>query len=466
MKKISTHVFVMVMFFLGSIFFNNLDINNLVYANSSNVSYDNNNELLVEVSMQFLEHVFEGDFHSMFLKVSDNLYDFNVNEEVERFSYTWEILTRNLGEYKSITNMHLVFLPFMGTSDNVPTTINVLEYELGIMVIVIQFNDENEIFSFSIEVYPTPIDYKLVNNNYFKEIPIIVGSKEYPLDGILTLPHNIVNPPVAVLVHGSGQSDMNYTTSFIMPFRDIAHGLAENGIATIRYNKRFYQHPILPKDIGIREESLEDVNYAIEWAENNENLGDIYIIGHSLGGMLAPKIALENENVSGIVSLAGSPRRLEDIIIDQLRLQLEVSNVIEEEKEQIIKVVEQYAQKIKELRLGYVNEEYLNNVILALPVSYWISLNEINTPQIIEELDLPMLILQGEKDLQVFADVDFIKWQHYLSNRDNVTFILYEGLNHTFMPHNELLGFGQFMVPGNVDYQVITDISNWINSLS
>ena len=71
-----------------------------------------------------------------------------------------------------------------------------------------------------------------------KSEKIVIG-KEYPLNGLLTLPDNTEEKvPAVVLVHGSGASNMDEKVMKLTPFKDLAEGLAEKGIASVRYDKR------------------------------------------------------------------------------------------------------------------------------------------------------------------------------------------------------------------------------------
>lgn len=132
----------------------------------------------------------------------------------------------------------------------------------------------------------------------------IEGDPAYPLAGTLTLPEGTDNPPVVILIHGSGSSDRNETISGNTPFRDIAWGLAERGIASIRYDKRYYTYPDAasdPASVTIEAEVLEDADAAIALAMADDRLDHsrVYILGHSLGGMLTPAIAASHPQLAG-----------------------------------------------------------------------------------------------------------------------------------------------------------------------
>jgi dipeptidyl aminopeptidase/acylaminoacyl peptidase len=125
----------------------------------------------------------------------------------------------------------------------------------------------------------------------FEEKIIIGENTKHPLNGILTLPDKINNPvPAIVLVHGSGPSNMDEKVGKLTPFKDLADGLANRGIAVIRYDKRTYAHKkqfINKPDISVKEETIEDAILATELLRNDSRIDSdkIFIVGHSMGGM-------------------------------------------------------------------------------------------------------------------------------------------------------------------------------------
>ncbi len=293
------------------------------------------------------------------------------------------------------------------------------------------------------------------------KINVKIG-KKYPLDGILTLSENSENTPVVIFVHGSGQSDYDETIQSCKPFKDIALGLAEHGISSLRYNKRYYQYPDkVPVNFTIEDEVLDDVFSAIDWVKENNmfNKSSVYILGHSLGGMLAPYISKMNSNVSGIISLAGSPRNLEDILLDQNKRSLNnLKDKTEQEKQEILnKEVVPFVNMVKNLK----KDDSLI-YLFGVPSSYWLSLNKINTAEIVKKLNIPMLFLHGEKDFQAYADVDFKMWKDILSDNKNVVFKLYNNLNHLFMESSGKTDLTEYIEERHVDIAVINDICQWI----
>ena len=153
---------------------------------------------------------------------------------------------------------------------------------------------------------------------------IVVGEgTKYPLKGILTLPEDRqTQVPAVVFVHGSGSSNMDEKVGKLTPFKDLAEGLAQLGIASVRYDKRSFAHPfkiLREKIITVKEETIEDAIRATELLKRDSRIDkdNIFIAGHSMGGMLAPRIDAEGGNYKGLILMAGSPRRLEEIMLDQ-----------------------------------------------------------------------------------------------------------------------------------------------------
>ena len=128
------------------------------------------------------------------------------------------------------------------------------------------------------------------------------------------------------MVHGSGASNMDEKVMKLTPFKDLAEGLARHGIASLRYDKRTFAHGfklICQKHftVTVKEETIEDAILALQMLKNDPRIdcGRIFILGHSMGAMLAPRIDAEGGDVKGLIMMAGTPYRLEDIVLRQLK---------------------------------------------------------------------------------------------------------------------------------------------------
>jgi len=304
-----------------------------------------------------------------------------------------------------------------------------------------------------------------------KEKIVIGENTKYPLNGLLTLPSDTTMPvPAVVFVHGSGSSNMDEKVGKLTPFKDLAEGLANKGIASIRYDKRSFAHGwkmLRDKSlqITVKEETIEDAILATEILRKDPRIDPerIFIIGHSMGGMLAPRIDSEGGDYRGIIIMAGSPRRLEEIMIDQNE------EVLNSTKGLVNWIVKKQVVKFRKMFDGLyeLSDEAAKKKKVGggTTLYYFKEMGEHAASDYLKVLEKPVLIMQGEKDFQAAADKDFAAYKQLLSGKPNVTFRLYENLNHAFVPSvygNIMKAKQEYNVEQHIGEDVLADIANWI----
>jgi uncharacterized protein len=276
------------------------------------------------------------------------------------------------------------------------------------------------------------------------------------------LPSNKKNIPIIILVHGSGPNDKDETIGPNKVFRDLAVGLAANGVATLRYDKRtrVYAKDLKPDSITIKEETIEDALSAIKLASTFSEIDkfQIYILGHSLGGMLAPEIAAESKNLKGIILLAANARPLEDLIVDQTNYILSLDSLTGAEKEQL-HILEMQVAKVKSNTLTI--QTVASELPLGVHANYWMVLNKYHPLETVKKLKSRILILQGERDYQVTM-IDYALWKKELSDNKNASFKSYPKLSHLFIEGEGNSTPSEYENAGNVADYILTDISEWI----
>ena len=102
---------------------------------------------------------------------------------------------------------------------------------------------------------------------------------------------------------------------------------------------------------------------------------------------------------------------------------------------------------------------------LGIPVAYWRDLHDNNPIDAVKKLDLPILILQGERDYQVLKSIDFKGWKKALDKRTNATFKLFPKLNHLFIAGEGKSTPQEYTVEGHVNVDVIDTIIKWIKEI-
>lgn len=296
-----------------------------------------------------------------------------------------------------------------------------------------------------------------------KEQAVVIGDTPWQLPGTLTLPENVKAAPVLILVHGSGPQDRDETIGPNKPFRDIAQGLAKKGIATLRYEKRTKHHirKLANMQMTVKEETIDDVLAAVKLMQKTAGIDPkrIFVLGHSLGGMLIPRIAARDKSIAGFIMLAANSRPLEDLIYDQYRYIFNSNgDLSEQENKELAKIAIQ-VKLVKSKALAITTPA--ETLPLAIPPAYWLDLKAYDQVKKAQAMTRPLLILQGERDYQVTMK-DYEKWQKSLKGKKNVSFKSYPALNHLFMAGKGKSMPVEYTQLGFVDKAVIDDIASFI----
>jgi dienelactone hydrolase len=307
-----------------------------------------------------------------------------------------------------------------------------------------------------------PPDY--VKTNSFHEQEIIVGSGEWSLHGTLTLPNGSAPAAAVVLVAGSGPADRDSTIGPNKPFRDLAWGIASRGIAVLRYNKRGNEHP---EEVGklanltVKEETTDDALLAVALLRTTPgiNTKKVFVLGHSLGATLAPRIGKADPGIAGLIILAGTTHSLLDLFEPQFRHNFTLHGPMNEQQQKMLDAIVQQVARANDPELSA--SEPREEMPLATPASYWLDLRGYHPEKMAQGLHQPMLILQGERDYQVTME-DWNAWKTALAGKSNVQFKSYPRLNHLFMEGEGVSSDEEYLKPGHIPGQVVDDIANWI----
>ena len=298
---------------------------------------------------------------------------------------------------------------------------------------------------------------------------VIVGQgTEFPLNGLITFPDGAEGPvPAVVMVHGSGSSNMDEKVMKLTPFRDLARGLARHGIASIRYDKRSFVHArkMLKQCITVREETIDDAVLAVNILKSDPRIDKdrIFILGHSMGAMLAPRIDSEGGDVSGLIMMAGTPYRLEDIFVRQLGQARESKTVVK-----WIAAIEDkiFTKKFDDLYSMSDEEAKSKKFAGGTTLYYFKEMGRKTAADYLLENEKPVLIMQGGRDFQVLADVDYLKFKELLAERRNTFYRLYPDLNHVFVDaiYDDISKASkEYSTERHIGEEVISDIASFIS---
>ncbi len=332
--------------------------------------------------------------------------------------------------------------------------------KINALDVKILFNSEKKVTSLLIVPIQEESQYSpppYVNLSLFTEEDVTVGSGQWILPATLTIPIGTGPFPAVVLVHGSGPNDRDETYGPNKPFKDIAWGLASLGVVVLRYEKRTKQYPqesAAIQNFTVQDETINDALAAVELLNTLSvvNHSEIFVLGHSLGGMLAPRIAIQDSQIAGLIILAGPTRHLEDLMLEQTRYLANLSGTNQTEQ---ISAIEALVQKVKNLDINESED------VLGAPKSYWVDLATYDPVVTAQSLNIPLLILQGERDYQVTM-ADFTRWNETFYGYPSVTLKTYQFLNHFFIAGTGVPNNDEYLTEGHVAEEVISDIAVWI----
>jgi dienelactone hydrolase len=305
----------------------------------------------------------------------------------------------------------------------------------------------------------------------FEEREVKVGSGgDWPLPGTLAVPKGAGPFPAVVLVHGSGPNDRDETLGPNKPFQDLAWGLASNGIAVLRYEKRtrIYGPKLVadPKSIAsltVKEETIDDALEAVRLLGTTAGIDrkKIFVLGHSLGGMLIPRIALAGHDlkIAGFIILAGLTAPLPETYLRQMTYLLSLDGETSTEDRKQLDEIKRDVDRINALQDSDAGK---SEKIINAPLAYWLDLRGYYPPDVALQVNRPMLILQGSRDYQVTTE-DFENWKKVLGGRSDVEFKLYPKLNHLFAAGQGFPTPNEYsLVHGSVAPTVVSDIAAFV----
>jgi uncharacterized protein len=303
-----------------------------------------------------------------------------------------------------------------------------------------------------------------VTTSSFREREVNVVSGTMILPGTLTLPEGAGPFPGVVLVHGSGPQDRDESIGQVRPFQDLAQGLASRGIAALRYEKRTkaYQKELAGKpDLTIREEVIDDAVAAVRLLRGTPGVDPrrVIVVGHSLGGLLAPRIALD-ARLGGAVILAAPSRPMPVVVRDQAHAL--VARGTSEIQKLAAPGILREAKALEDVYAGRPGPP--SGMILGAPIAYWLDLEAQAPLKDARSLAAPLLVLQGARDDQVTM-ADFSGWRRALAGRPLVTLKSYPTLDHLFVAGNGRSFAAESPKAGHVAAEVIEDVAAFVKKV-
>jgi len=315
-----------------------------------------------------------------------------------------------------------------------------------------------------------------------KELEVSFLSGNLKLAGTLTLPEKQSAPVPAVLfIAGSGPMDrdenvagLKYKIDF---FKVLAYRLAQAGIGSLRYDKRGVAQSEGTFSKASFEDLVSDARAALAFLKSRPEVDNerVFVLGHSEGGEIAPLLSAEGA-AEGLIIVAGNAHPLDWIILWQLELFLRAAGFSEEAiQEQLERQKafndwvkrstgewEDYTfEQLRELFPWLTREEFEKWKVFALS---WYRQHFTRNPlETIRRLGVPVLILQGDKDVQVpKEEATLLADELRRSGNEKIELQILPDLNHLMRRHPERPNIGWTHLKEPVDERVLRLITAWL----
>jgi alpha-beta hydrolase superfamily lysophospholipase len=319
---------------------------------------------------------------------------------------------------------------------------------------------------------------------------LIIKNKKVNIAGTITLPKE-KEFPILILVSGSGQQNRDCELMGHKPFWVLADYLSKNGVGVFRYDDRG-----IGKSTGefgsTTETDFTSDLLAIFAALKKKYPGHpIGIYGHSEGGMIGLRAAAQEKEIGFLIESASVGTNGKDVLVNQQYDIPIASGMSEEEAKWNARLFEEAATiTLKKETVSFLKdyENWLGTVWEKLPSSFKEdkSMNDMATEMSVfinsdwakeflsyqaadylKQVDLPMLILNGKKDIQVRWDESQFGFKQHMTtgSLERSKFIAYEDLNHLLQPCIKCDIIEYASIETSMSPLVMADILTWINTL-
>ena len=409
---------------------------------------------------QIIQELVAGQFEKV-----ETLYDPRMAAELPpgKLADGWRDLSKQAGAFQEIT----------GTETSRVQGLQVVKmeckFENSALDATVVFNADGKLGGLSFRPHQAPpapwSSPAYAKQNLFSEQPLTLTNGKFELPGTLTVPTGDGPFPAVVLVQGSGPEDQDESLGPNKPFKDLAWGLGSRGIVVYRYTKRTKKYGAQSSDDPVRltveEETISDARAAVALVAKQPKVDpkQVFLVGHSLGAYLAPRIATGDAQIAGIVMLAANARPLEKVVLEQIHYLAAMNGTPTEAEQKRIAAAEDGAKQIEKPDLK--PDDKIDFLGATMYGAYWLDLRGYDPLKTTAKLKIPIFIVQGGRDYQVTPS-NFQAWSDALSNNRNVTLRTYPDLDHLFMHGTGASKPSDYARPDHVSAEVVESIATFI----
>ena len=290
----------------------------------------------------------------------------------------------------------------------------------------------------------------------FDEQDVMLGTGPLAVPGTLSVPREPRPCAAVIVLSGSGPNDRDETIGRNKPLKDLAWGLASSGIAVLRFDKITYAHgpQVAPmREFTMTDEYVPDALAGIALLRSHPAVDPsrIFVLGHSMGGTVAPRVAAAEPSVAGLIILAGGAQPLHWAAVRQVTY---LGNTA------AVETLTRQAKTVDSPDLSSSTPD--SDLPFGVPAAYWLDLRDYRPAELAATLDKPILLLQGGRDYQVTVADDLAIWRAGLADRPNTTIHVHDNDNHLLFAGNGPSTPAEYEPAQHVDPAIVTDIVDWL----
>ena len=296
----------------------------------------------------------------------------------------------------------------------------------------------------------------------FTEREVEVGSGPLAVRGTITMPRGRGPRPGVVLLAGGGPFDRDGTTGANKPLKDLAWGLASRGVGVLRFDKVTHTHGDVAETPGftMSDEYVPHAVSAVHLLQRESTVDPtrVFVLGHSMGGKVAPRVAAAEPSVAGLVLLAADAQPMHHAAVRVVRY-LSALTPGTNADAAVASITRQAALVDGP---GLTPATPSSELPFGMSASYWLDLRDHDPVAAAVALDKPMLIAQGGRDYQVTVEDDLVRWKAGLAHRSDVDIRVYEADNHLFFTGAGPSTPAEYEPAQHVDPAVVADVAGWL----
>lgn len=326
---------------------------------------------------------------------------------------TKEMLTALNGQIGKLNSYSL-------TKEEAEKNVYTGNFEKTPLSILFSLNEKSELAGLLFQPVKTD-EEKTVNADGKSPSNFIVTTKiGDSLFGTLTMPPNNPKPNIVLIIAGSGTTDRNCNQSGMRTdaFKMLADSLQKAGIASLRYDKRGVGESFAAAGSGTElkfDDFVNDAQLFVKKIKSENRFGKVFVAGHSEGSLTAMLLATK-EKIDGYISIAGAGENIANIISRQVKTSAPKSGA----------TADSILGQLKKGKTVKVEDENLKALFHPNSQPFLISWMAYEPQEEIKKLNIPILILQGNTDLQVLvSDAENLR-----KAKPDAKYYIIDGMNH------------------------------------